>query len=251
MDLLLLIILVIITIMMFQKNFKKAKQYRKDKTYIEIYTEILKNEEGAYDKLVAYINSENDLCLKAKAKLIKLYEDLDKEDIDILKEIDANDFMQDIFFKDNNFIEERVILNSEVFIWLILILSKARKNSLIEVMKRVYDKTIKYEDKLCNYIEYDTFKATYDLLLEQEVNSIHFLKVLIGGEYVDYKYDKNLIGIYKKIAASLLAYIKEPLDEGDEILIKDFTETLIGSRFTKDLDIYDKYHKEEIQEAAD
>ena len=29
---------------------------------------------------------------------------------------------------------------------------------------------------------------------------------------------------------------------------KEFTQTLIGSRFTKDLEIYDKYHVEEPKE---
>ena len=59
-----------------------------------------------------------------------------------------------------------------------------------------------------------------------------------------------MIGIYKKIAASLLAYMAEPLDDGDDELIKEFTQTLIGSRFTKDLEIYDRFHVEEVEEES-
>ena len=33
----------------------------------------------------------------------------------------------------------------------------------------------------------------------------------------------------------------EPLDDGDDELIKEFTQTLIGSRFTKDLEIYERF----------
>ena len=88
------------------------------------------------------------------------------------------------------------------------------------------------------------------VLLEKNFDGIKFLKTLLSGEYQEYKYDKNLIGIYKKIAASLLAYMAEPLDEGDDDLIKEFTETLIGSRFTKDLEIYDRFHVEEVKEES-
>ena len=43
----------------------------------------------------------------------------------------------------------------------------------------------------------------------------------------------------------------EPLDEGDDDLIKEFTETLIGSRFTKDLEIYDRFAPEVKEEETE
>lgn len=242
MNLLFLILLIAITIMMFTKNFKKAGQYRKDKTYIDIYTKILKQEEGAYDELISYLNTETDLCLKAKSNLIKIYVDLDKNPDEVNKEIDEANFMHDIFLNGEAFVKDNVILNSEVFIWLILILSKARANSMIDVLNHINEKVSAYEEELKEYVEYGVYKSAYLSLLEKSIDGIYFLKNLLQGDYVDYKYDKNLIGIFKKIAASLLAYMGEPLDEGDESLIRDFSETLIGSRFTKDLEIYDKYH---------
>lgn len=248
MDLIFLVILIALTISMFSKNFKKAGQYRKDKTYIDIYTKILKNEEGAYDELVSYLGSETDTCLKAKSNLIKTYVDLDKHPENVDNDIDEIDFMHDIFFDGENFSKEKIILNSEVFIWLILILSKARANTMIDVMNHINDKVSAYDEEMKDYVEYQVYKSAYLSLLEKNFDGIKFLKTLLSGEYQEYKYDKNLIGIYKKIAASLLAYMAEPLDEGDDDLIKEFTETLIGSRFTKDLEIYDKYHVEEPKE---
>ena len=126
MDLIFLVILIALTISMFSKNFKKAGQYRKDKTYIDIYTKILKNEEGAYDELVSYLGTETDACLKAKSNLIKIYVDLDKHPENVDNDIDEIDFMHDIFFEGENFVKEKIILNSEVFIWLILILQIGR-----------------------------------------------------------------------------------------------------------------------------
>lgn len=250
MDLIFLVILIALTISMFSKNFKKAGQYRKDKTYIDIYTKILKNEEGAYDELVSYLGSETDACLKAKSNLIKTYVDLDKHPENVDSDIDEIDFMHSIFFDGENFSKEKIILNSEVFIWLILILSKSRANTMIDVMNHINDKVSAYDEEMKDYAEYQVYKSAYLSLLEKNFDGIKFLKTLLSGEYQEYKYDKNLIGIYKKIAASLLAYMAEPLDEGDDDLIKEFTETLIGSRFTKDLEIYDRFHVEEVKEES-
>ncbi len=244
MDLIFLVILIVLTISMFSKNFKKAGQYRKDKTYIDIYTKILKNEEGAYDELVSYLGTETDACLKAKSNLIKTYVDLDKHPENVDNDIDEIDFMHDIFFDGENFVKEKIILNSEVFIWLILILSKARANTMIGAMNHINDKVSAYDEEMKDYVEYQVYKSAYLSLLEKDLDGIKFLKALLSGEYHEYKYDKNLIGIYKKIAASLLAYMAEPLDDGDDDLIKEFTETLIGSRFTKDLEIYDRFAPE-------
>lgn len=244
MDLIFLVILIALTISMFSKNFKKAGQYRKDKTYIDIYTKILKNEEGAYDELVSYLGSETDACLKAKSNLIKTYVDIDKYPENVDSDIDEIDFMHDIFFEGENFVKEKIILNSEVFIWLILILSKARTNTMIDAMNHINDKVSAYDEEMKDYVEYEVYKSAYLSLLEKNLDGIKFLKTLLSGEYQEYKYDKNLIGIYKKIAASLLAYMAEPLDEGDDDLIKEFAETLIGSRFTKDLEIYERFAPE-------
>lgn len=251
MQMIFLVVLIVLTVMMSINNFKKVGQYRKDKTYIDIYTKILKNEEGAYEELVSYINTEADVCLKAKSNLIKIYEDLDKNSDEVLKEIDECDFMHDIFFEQDNFSKEKVLANSEVFIWLILILSKARKQSMVDVMNKLNEKVSVYDNELSGFVEYETYKSAYMSLLEKGIDGIKFLKSLLNGEYANYKYDKNLIGIFKKIAASLLAYTGEPLEEGDELLISDFATTLIGNRFTKDLEIYEKYHKEvETKEEA-
>lgn len=250
MDLIFLVILIALTISMFSKNFKKAGQYRKDKTYIDIYTKILKEEEGAYDELVSYLGTETDACLKAKSNLIKIYVDLDKAPENVDSDIDEIDFMHDIFFDGENFVKEKIILNSEGFIWLILILSKARANTMIDAMNHINDKVSVYDEEMKDYVEYQVYKSAYLSLLEKNFDGIKFLKTLLSGEYQEYKYDKNLIGIYKKIAASLLAYMAEPLDEGDDDLIKEFTETLIGSRFTKDLEIYDRFHVEEVKEES-
>ena len=243
MQMIFLVVLIILTVLMSINNFKKVGQYRKDKTYIDIYTKILKNEDNAYDELINYIGTETDACLKAKSNLIKIYEDLDKNIDLVLNEIEESNFMHDIFFEKDTFSKDKVLLNSEVFIWLVLILSRARKQSMVDVLNKLNEKVSAYENELNDFVEYQVYKSAYMTLLEKGNDGPKFLRALLNGEYSNYKYDKNLIGIFKKIAASLLAYVGQPLEEGDESLISDFTTTLIGHRFTTDLGIYDKYHK--------
>ncbi len=247
MNALFLIILVVITIFMTANNFKRMKQYRKDKTYIELYTKVLKNTDGSYDELVTYIDGEQDTCLKAKSKLIKLYEDIKlNNNVDGLLE---EDFVKDIFYVNDVFSKEKATLNSEVFIWYILILSRCRTLSLIDVMDKLYEKVNEHQSDLSCLVEYQCFMSAYEVLLEKGNDGLVFLKKLLSGDYTEYSYDKNLVGIYKKVAACLLSYAGEIVEESDELLIKDFTTTLIGNSFTKDLDIYDKYaDKEEIKE---
>ena len=115
---------------------------------------------------------------------------------------------------------------------------------MIDVMYNLYNKVSVYENKLNDIVEYKVFKATYESLLEKGFEGIDFLKDLLAGNYSNYSYDKQLIGVYKKMAAAILVYTGEPLSEGDDALLKDFVYTQVGNRFMKDLSIIDKYLQE-------
>ena len=241
-----IIILFAITLLMSFKNIKKANEYKKSRGYNEAYSKVLRNDEGAYDELVSYIEKEEDLVLKSKASLVKIFEDLGKEDV--IEELNNID-IKNIFYENDVYSNEKADLNCEAFLWLILILSRAYNLSLLSVMKAVYEKVSAYENDLNNRVEYQVFKSTYQILIVKEAADLDFVKSLLAGEYSSYAYYKNLIGIFKKIAACLLAFVGETIDESDKLLIEDFIATLIGKRFAKDIGIYDTYKKvEEVTE---
>ena len=241
-----IIILFVITLLMSFKNIKKAREYKKSKGYNDAYSRILRNEEGAYDELVSYIEKEEDPILKSKATLVKIFEDLGKNDvIDEFNNVD----IKNIFYENDVYSNEKIDLNSEAFLWLILILSRAYNLSLLSVMKVVYEKVSAYENDLNNRVEYQLFKSTYQVLIVKDAADLDFIKTLLAGDYSSYAYYKNLIGIYKKIAICLLAFVGETIDESDKSLIEGFVTTLIGKRFAKDVGIYDTYKKvEEVTE---
>ena len=240
-----IIILFAITLLMSFKNIKRAKEYKKSRGYNEAYSKVLRNDEGAYEELVSYIEKEEDPILKSKATLVKIFEDLGKDDV--TEEFNNID-ITNIFYENDVYSNEKTDLNSEAFLWLILILSRAYNLSLLSVMKTVYEKVNEYENDLNNRVEYQIFKSTYQVLIVKEVADMEFIKSLLAGEYSSYVYYKNLIGIYKKVAACLLAFVGETIDESDKLLIEEFIATLIGRRFAKDIGIYDKYKKDEVIE---
>lgn len=239
MNVAMLIILIALTILMSIQNFKRVKQYRKDKAYVDLYTKVLRGDESVHEELDKYIGSETDPCLNTKARIIKAYDQilLGINPSEQVKDID----IKNIFYVNDKFSIEKSKLNSEIFVWLTLMLSKARCLSMIDFMNKLYAKVQVCKDDLNVLVEYQVFNAAYNSLLEKGTDGIEFLKKLLGGDYGDYAYDKNLIGIYKKIACCLLEFTGEPLSEDDEAMLPEFTGTLVGNRFTRDLDIYDKF----------
>lgn len=239
MNIVMLVVLIILTIIMSMQNFKRIKQYKKDKTYIDLYTKVLKGEENVDEELKKYIENESDPCLNTKARIVKAYNDilLERNPSEDLKDLD----IKNIYYVNGKFSEEKSKLNSEIFVWLTLMLSKARCLSMIDLMNELYEKVQALKDDLNVLVEYQVFNAAYNSLLEKGIDGIDFLKKLLNGDYGNYVYDKNLIGIYKKIACCLLVFTGEPIEKDDEAMLSDFTGTLVGNRFTRDLEIYDRF----------
>lgn len=243
MNYVILAILLVLTLLMSYKNFKRIGQYKKDKTYIDLYTKVLRGEDSVHDELNSYIESENDSCLNTKARIVKAYDDLllGNNPSEELKDVN----IKNIYYENDKFSSEKAKLNSEIFVWLTLMLSKARCLSMIDLMNELYTKVNAHEEDLKILVEYQVFKSAYNSLLEKGTDGITFLKQLLQGEYSEYVYDKNLIGIYKKIACCVLAFEGEPLEDSDKEMLAEFTGTLVGNRFTRDLEIYDKYAPKE------
>lgn len=249
-NIVMLVGLVILTVIMTIKNFKRINEYKKDKSYIDLYTKVLRGQEEVHEELKKYIAQEKDACLNTKARIVKTYDDilLGTNPSEEFKEVD----IKNIYYVDNKFSSEKAKLNSEIFVWLTLMLSKARCLSMIDLMNEIHNKVDTCKDDLKVLVEYQVFNSAYNSLLEKGTEGIVFLKQLLAGDYSEYVYDKNLIGIYKKIAACILVYMGEPIDEADEAMLPEFTGTLVGNRFTKDLEIYNKYAPiEEEREASE
>lgn len=225
---------------MTRKTRAKAKLLTKDTRYVETYTNILKNKENASEDLKEYLNVETDEKLKNKTRIVKIYDDLnnDADAMGVVEELDV----KAIFGEQVSL--ETLTTNSDMFVWLNLALAKAKNKGNYDVIKKLYEKFEAYGEKLSNNVEYKVFKTNYNCLVDNN-DDLAFLKDLLDGNYSNYSYDKQLIGVYKSMAAALLAYKNVELNEDNEILLKGFSNSQVGNRFLSDLGIIDRYFEKE------
>lgn len=245
MELLLFVVMLLILIYVFYRNYKLIGRYTHDKKFIEAYRSLLNQEENAYEKLSTYCDEETSLDLKNKGLLLKLYCEIneDKNYLDTLKQLN----LKNIFYKDNKFSNALVSTNIDTFIWVNILLAKARNKSKFDVLNTLNEQLFSIPE-LDNRLEYNLSKALYNCLNEKEDGGIKFMSDLLEGNYIEYQYDKKLIALYKRFAAASLAYSGELIEDYFKQDLSDFSNSQLGYMFMEALDIYDKYHLESKEE---
>ena len=240
----LLLIMIVMVVMMLISNYRKIKNVRKDARYVDSYMRILRDEEGSHENLNNYIQEEVNPELINKSLIVKVYTDLlDKQNA--LETVDRINF-DEVFGVGGNYKSEKVSKNSDSFIWLLLDLVKAKELNNEGLMEALYEKVSKYE--MDQQVEYLVFKAAYEVFKDKEDKDLSFLYKLLQGEYVGYAYDKQLVGVFKRVAATLLVYANAEIAEEDENMLKDFSVTQVGNRIMGSLNLLDKYKVEENKE---
>lgn len=240
----LLLIMTVIVIMMLVSNFRKIKNVRKDARYVDAYMRILRDEEGSHENLDNYIGEEVNPELINKSLIVKVYTDLlDRRNAG--ETVERINF-DEVFGVDGNYVSEKVSRNSDTFVWLLLDLFKANELNNEGLLDALYEKVSKYEME--RQVEYLVFKAAYEIFKNKEDKDLSFLNKLLQGDYVGYAYDKQLVGVFKKISAALLVYANAEINQEDEVMLKDFSGTQVGNRILRSLSLLDRYRVEETKE---
>ena len=219
------------------RNISLYLSYRNNKGYINCYQDLLLNDDKVLEKIDKYIASQKSEELINKAELLKLYAELNN-DSDYRETLQQLDF-RPVFLHNDRPSKNKLSFNNDVFVWIYLCLAKARKMSKFDVMEELYNKL--NDLHLDKRLEIEQAKAIYYTLSETDTAGVDFLNNVLQGEYIDYDYDKQLIGLYKRFAASTLAYSGEPIEDYYKEDIRKFASTLIGQNYLKNLEIYDKY----------
>ena len=141
-------------------------------------------------------------------------------------------------------------MSSDIFVWIYLVLARARKLSKFDVLNGVYDKFIEL-DQMNNRVEYQLTKAIYNALCEKEAAGVEFLSSLLDGGFASYEYEKSLIGLFKRFAAATLAYSGEPMEDYYKEDLHGFAATQIGKAYMNDLEIFEKYLPKTETESED
>lgn len=227
------------------KNFSLLKRYKFNKKYIECYREVLKDDENAYEHVSEYIASQKKEEYINKARVLQLYVEL-KNDLDYTKTLDSLDIRK-IYYNDKNQLDKNlVVYNSDTFVFIVMVMSKAYAKLKPNVVTSLYEKIAPLTE-MNEQIEYQEVIAVYNALLSKDDNGVAILNCLLNGEYTKYKYDKNMIGIYKRIAAATLSYLDQPISDYDQEDLGTFSKSLIGKQILTDLKIYDRFAKVDVE----
>ncbi len=238
MEILFFVAMMSLLVYVMYRNITLVKRYRHNKEYIECYKEMLAGTETAYERISAYIEEEDSAEFKNKGRVLKLYEQMDTEE-DISQTLNDLD-LKEIFFKKGKYSRKQTVMNVDVFVWIYLVMAKARRLSKFDVLNGLCEKFNELEG-LENRMEFQLIRAIYNALCEKEDAGVEFLSSVLDGGFAQYEYEKNLIGLFKRFAAATLAYSGEPMEDYYKEDLRDFASTQIGSGYMKDLEIYEKY----------
>ena len=233
----------LILLFVLYKNVGMYKRIKFNKTYVELFNKVLKEDnERAYEDVVEYVNKTENIEFKNKGRIFELYLELAK-DLPYEETLNELDF-RELFYNGEKVSMEKVGYNSDTFVWIIALFARARKHDKLEIIDAIMAKLKLYEDLLKNYVEYTLCLSVARAIKGEDDLGVAFMRQLIDGDYAKYKYDTRLIGIYKRIATSFLAYTHQELNEDEVNDIRLLAASLVGSFILKDIDMYEEYKPE-------
>lgn len=228
------------------KNFMSLKGYKREREFANTYSKVLRQDEDCYEAISNYVNVEKVDSLKNKGKVILAYEKMVKGE-DPTELVNTIDF-KPMFYEKGRFNAKLTNRNSDIFVWLALVFAKARSLSMFDVIDKLSEKVLTYDEVLGKHLEYKLFKGLVSAIAERNDEDSAFLTKLLDGDYAGMIYEQRLIGLYKRIAASYLVYMGDTVDESFNDDLRDFATTLVGKCLMTDLEIIDKYPPLEIKE---
>lgn len=233
----------LILLFVLYKNVGMYKRIKFNKTYVELFNKVLKEDnERAYEDVVEYVNKTENIEFKNKGRIFELYLELAK-DLPYEETLNELDF-RELFYNGEKVSMEKVGYNSDTFVWIIALFARAKKHDKLEIIDAIMAKLKLYEDLLKNYVEYTLCLSVARAIKGEDDLGVSFMRQLIDGDYAKYKYDTRLIGIYKRIATSFLAYTHQELNEDEVNDIRLLAASLVGSFILKDIDMYEEYKPE-------
>lgn len=238
MDILLFIVMAVLLAYIVFSNIKLIKRYKHNKKYIESYQSIFHNKDNCFQTLETYMNSEDNSEFLNKAKIIKLYYQIDN-DLDYKDTLDSLN-LREIYYTNGKLNPELVKLNSDSFIFMVLLIGKAHEKGNRESVDSLINKLNECSD-MNNYLEYKIVISFADILYSNNANGKDFMHSLLDGEYSEYQYDKKMIGLYKRIASCALVYIHEEIDEYFKNDLSIFAKAFIGECLLKSIGLFEKY----------
>ncbi len=248
MDALIFLVLVLLLIFMILQNYRLFKRSKHVKTYVNCSDAIFADRELMLEIIDEYVKNENDEEFKNKGRILQIYALMAKGQ-DPLKVISELDLKETILNNKGKFDAKQFEYNSDSYFWMILDIIKAHSID----NKEAIDGLVSVMDKYYEYINQDIvvglfYNVHHALSHDSESNSMYLRDLWNGNYQGNPTYDKRLIGFYKYIAVSVLAYLGENLSEEMVQDLKNFAGMKAGRLAMRDLGILERFDEPVIQD---
>ena len=244
------IMIIFMIFYMIYSNIGMGKKTAKSKKLNTVLQD-MPDKDLIFQELDEMIASETDPAFITKYKVIRLwasiYHNENQMFLDNLDDLDIDPLISD--GKNNT-----IMSYEDSFFYLLL----AIPNRLFyaeepELMEKFYEKLEPYKETLEKYLVYALGMAARKYYQNTEDLGREMYIKLDEGEYGEYKYNKQLIGVYKNIASAFLGGIA--LQQNDTELyeqqlpyLQSFAKSGLGIRWLKELGIELPKEAEEEEE---
>lgn len=236
MDYLMFVILVGILVVIIVKNFTLLMRAKFNKKYIQLYRQMLSNPSEAYQEINAFLSEEKNDEYNAKLLILKMQCEL-LQSLDYKETFASLDYSK--LFTANGMIDHKKIsINSESFVFILMTMFELKEKNDVETIVQIKEKMSSIEG-MDTRLEYAMIENTL-AYLKGDKKAIEFYKQLLEGNYVTYRYDKQMVGLFKRFAQSILAYDGQDVEEY-EYELQAFAKSLVGHTFLNQLGLYEKY----------
>lgn len=230
------IILLIISVLTLISFGKKAKIYNLRKEYSYCYKLVLtdaKKANGRLEKTIEKCKEYKNREYICKFAVLKLYTDIDcRKDVESTIQL-LN--IEDLFCKNGKYSASKAILNMDSLYFMSVVMLKANKYKLNNVIDYLW----KHVNKYCNYleenVEFCLFKAIYSSVTDKDDKGKAFYnEILMNGDVNDNN-DNKTMEIYQNTALLMKKYLCIELSNEEKNKVNEFSKTLLGKIVSSNL----------------
>ena len=234
---------IVLIVVMGLQIFKLSKRNKKNKKLIKV-VDHMHEEDEFFSACSELIETINDREFEAKGRVLQLWGAVlyNKEELfhSTLQELNLEDL---ILHDAKNPKKNGIDFNEDSFFYLYL----ACPNRLfymnrMDLIDELWDKMDTVDEDLKNYLVCEIGKQNRMFYKADMSTCTDFYQKVLDGNYSEYKYSKQLIGLYKDVITCMLARVyqdQENKEKYDELSadLKEFNKSRLGDRFIKELNL--------------
>ncbi len=248
------LVCIVLIVVMGLQILKLSKRNKKNKKLIKVVDQ-MHDEDTFFRSCSEMIETIKDKEFEAKGRVLQLWGSVlyNKEELfhSTLEQLNLDDL---ILRDEKNPKKNGIDFNEDSFFYLYL----ACPNRLfymnrMDLMDELWEKLDTADDDLKNYLVCEIGKQDRLFYKGDRTGCTEFYKKVLDGNYSEFKYSKQLIGLYKDVITCMLARVYQEQNdtaEYEELIpdLKEFNKSRLGDRYIQELNLSIPEDKKEDSE---